>query len=89
MDAIAEAVGGRTMPTERMKKSEIKPKLKPCPFCGGEMCIISTLYFVGGSQRRFLISHKGLRNCHFYKFELDPQTVRNSAEAIEAWNRRI
>lgn len=67
------------MPTERMKRSEIK--LKPCPFCGGEMCII-------GSQRRFSISHKGLRNCHFYKFEIDPQTVRNFAEAIEAWNMR-
>ena len=63
------------MPTERMKRSKIKPK--PCPFCGGEMCISG-----------FSISHKGLRNCHFYKFEIDPQTVRNFAEVIEAWNRR-
>jgi len=56
-------------------------QIKPCPFCGGEMCIT-------GSQRQFSISHKGLRSCYFYKFEIDPQTVKNSTEAIEAWNKR-
>ena len=58
-------------------------KLKPCPFCGGEM----TVY--GSSRlRRFTISHRNLRNCHFYNFEIDWQTVGSIAEAIEAWNRR-
>lgn len=58
-------------------------RLKPCPFCGGEMT-------VSGSSRlrRFTINHKGLRNCYFYSFEIDWQTVGSLAEAIKAWNRR-
>lgn len=61
--------------------SEIK--LKPCPFCGSEMTVC-------GSSRlkRFTISHRGDRKCHFYAFEIDWQTVDSIAEAIEAWNKR-
>lgn len=57
--------------------------LKPCPFCGGEMT-------VSGSSRlkRFTVSHRGDRECHFYAFEIDWQTVNSIAEAIEAWNKR-
>lgn len=57
--------------------------LKNCPFCGGEV-------YVNGSSRlrRFTIYHKGLRNCHFYSFEIDWQTVGSLAEARDAWNRR-
>ena len=58
-------------------------KLKPCPFCGGEMTVC-------GSSRlkRFTISHRGDRKCLFYAFEIDWQTVSSIAEAIEAWNQR-
>lgn len=58
-------------------------KLKPCPFCGGEMNISCS-----SRIRRFTISHRNLRNCHFYSFEIDWQTVGSLAEAIKAWNRR-
>lgn len=45
---------------------------------------------VQGSSRlrRFTIYHKNLRNCHFYSFEIDWQTVGSLEEATEAWNRR-
>lgn len=58
-------------------------ELKPCPFCGGEMT-------VSGSSRlkRFVINHKGLRCCYFFRFEIDWQTVGSLKEAAEAWNRR-
>jgi hypothetical protein len=58
-------------------------KLKPCPFCGGEMVIS------GSSRlRRFTVSHRNLRECHFYSFEIDWETAGSIAEAIQAWNRR-
>lgn len=58
-------------------------KLKPCPFCGGEMMVC------GSSRlRRFTISHKDLQSCYFHSFEIDWQTVGSLAEATEAWNRR-
>lgn len=58
-------------------------EMRPCPFCGGEM----TVSFAS-RPRRFKFAHKGLRNCYFYAFEVDPVAAETLAEAIKAWNRR-
>ena len=58
--------------------------LKPCPFCGGDMMLC------GSSQdKKFIISHKNLRSCYFFDFEIDWQTVNSLADAAKAWNRRV
>ena len=57
--------------------------LKPCPFCGGKMTLVSS-----SRVRSFTFSHKGLRNCPFYKFEIMWTTAKTLKEATELWNRR-
>ena len=57
--------------------------LKPCPFCGGEMTIVRS-----PETRSFIISHRNLRNCHFYRFRINWQTANTLEEAVLAWNRR-
>lgn len=57
--------------------------LKPCPFCGREMTLISS-----SATKLFTFSHKGLRNCPFYKFEISWETAKSISEAAELWNRR-
>lgn len=60
-----------------------KESLKPCPFCGNEVTLI-------GSSRSetFIFSHKGLRNCPFFHFEMSWECARSLKEATELWNRR-
>lgn len=58
-------------------------ELKPCPFCGKEVTLLSASY-----TRQFIFSHKGPRNCPFYKFEMPWEVARSLSEAKELWNRR-
>ena len=58
-------------------------QLKPCPFCGKEMTLLST-----SVRRAFVFSHKGLRNCAFYNFEISWKTAKSLDEAKILWNRR-
>ena len=57
--------------------------LKSCPFCGREVTLIST-----SETKMFVFSHKGLRNCPFYKFEVSWERARSFKDAIELWNKR-
>lgn len=58
-------------------------KLKPCPFCGKEVTVVSS-----SLRQSFLFLHKGLRNCPFYRFEIEWLTTKTLREATELWNRR-
>ena len=58
-------------------------ELKPCPFCGQEVTLKST-----SATKSFVISHKGLRNCAFYKFEIPWETGESLKNATTLWNRR-
>lgn len=58
-------------------------KLKPCPFCGKEVTVVSS-----SLRKGFLFLHKGLRNCPFYRFEIAWDTAKTLREATELWNRR-
>lgn len=57
--------------------------LLPCPFCGKEMTVIST-----SQTKTFIFSHKRLRNCPFYTFEMSWECAKSLREATELWNRR-
>ena len=57
--------------------------LLPCPFCGKEMNVISI-----SRTKTFIFSHKGLRNCPFYTFEMSWECAKSLKEATELWNRR-
>ncbi len=57
--------------------------LKPCPFCGKNVHLIST-----SQTKHFVFSHTGLRNCPLYKFEISWEVAKSLKEAIELWNRR-
>jgi len=57
--------------------------LKPCPFCGKRVILIST-----SRTKEFIFSHEGLRNCAFYNFSISWETAKSLKEAIELWNRR-
>ena len=52
-------------------------KLKPCPFCGGEVKIMDGALFT----KMFVGENCGADVC-FYGAEREPK-------AIEAWNRRV
>ena len=58
-------------------------KLKPCPFCGAEMTVLSS-----SQTEAFIFRHSGLRNCPFYRFEISWLTATTLKEARELWNRR-
>jgi endogenous inhibitor of DNA gyrase (YacG/DUF329 family) len=58
-------------------------ELKPCPFCGQEVTLIST-----STTKSFVISHVGLRNCAFYKFEMPWEVGESLKNATTLWNRR-
>ena len=58
-------------------------KLKPCPFCGQEVTLRST-----SVTKSFVISHKGLRNCAFYNFEIPWEVGESLINATTLWNRR-
>lgn len=58
-------------------------ELKPCPFCGQEVTIQST-----SATKSFVISHVGLRNCAFYKFEMSWEVGETLKNATTLWNRR-
>ena len=58
-------------------------KLKPCPFCGKEITLLSS-----SKKCAFIFSHKGLRNCAFYNFEISWETAKSLDEAKILWNRR-
>lgn len=57
--------------------------LKPCPFCGGTMTLVSS-----SKTKTFTFSHKGLRNCPFFKFEMSWDVAKSIADAKELWNMR-
>lgn len=57
--------------------------LKPCPFCGRKVSLIST-----SASKEFVFYHKGLRNCPFYRFEISWECAKSLKEATELWNRR-
>lgn len=58
-------------------------ELKPCPFCGREITVRSS-----SRSYSFVFSHKELRNCPFFKFEIMWQDAKSLKEAVEWWNRR-
>lgn len=58
-------------------------ELKPCPFCGREVTVHSS-----SRSYSFVFSHKGLRNCPFFQFEIMWTTAKTLKEATELWNRR-
>lgn len=60
-----------------------EPKLKPCPFCGGEAIIVNEAIrenVYGGTIKGTAI---GCRNCECNMF------YRNRELAIESWNKRV
>ena len=70
------------MPTERMKRSETK--LKPCPFCGVK---VSMTY--NAADNTFNFWHIGTSCALVEPIRIDGDLVKNIAEAVEAWNRRV
>jgi hypothetical protein len=58
-------------------------ELKPCPFCGREVSVYSS-----SRSYSFVFSHKGLRNCPFFQFEIMWHDAKSLKEATEWWNRR-
>ena len=69
------------MPTEIIKRSEIK--LKPCPFCGSK---VSMTY--NSADNTFNFWHKGTSCVLVEPIRIDGMFVKSLAEAAEAWNRR-
>ena len=59
-------------------------ELKVCPFCGQEVTLQSS-----SQMYAFIISHKGPRNCPFFRFEISWNTAKSLKEAKELWNRRV
>lgn len=59
-----------------MAKSNLKPKLKPCPFCGGTAIAVCT---------RWIVKPYSLVECKTCEASI---TRVSKAEAIKAWNRR-
>lgn len=57
--------------------------LKPCPFCGKKVTLIST-----SRTKEFIFSHKELRDCPFYQFKMSWEVAKNLKEATDLWNRR-
>ena len=57
--------------------------LKPCPFCGRKVNLIST-----SQTKQFIFSHEGLRNCPFFRFEMSWDCAKSLSEAKVLWNRR-
>ena len=59
-------------------------RLKPCPFCGGEVLLSYS------SKGNFHFRHKAYGRCMFFEFvcHITPKGVGCLAEAAEAWNRR-
>lgn len=58
-------------------------KLKPCPFCGGEVVL-------SYGKGNFHFRHRECGECMFFEFVCYGMTngVGCLAEAAEAWNRR-
>ena len=57
--------------------------LKPCPFCGREVVLVSD-----SIKRVFIFSHANLRSCPFYTFEMSWECAQSIKEAKTLWNRR-
>ena len=58
--------------------------LKPCPFCGKDVVLISN-----SEKRAFIFSHANLRSCPFFKFEMSWECAPSFKEAVTLWNRRV
>ena len=59
-------------------------KLKPCPFCGGEVSMYGT-----SRIKRFTIIHKDQKRSCFVELEFDWRVCGSIADTTEAWNRRV
>ena len=59
------------------------PEIKPCPFCGKNVAIMSN-----SEKRVFIFSHTNIRSCPFYKFEMSWECAQSLTEAKKLWNRR-
>ena len=59
-------------------------KLKPCPFCGGEVILSYS------SKGSFHFRHRAYDGCMFFEFMsyITPNGCGSLAEAAEAWNKR-
>lgn len=59
-------------------------KLKPCPFCGGEVVLSYS------SKGTFNFRHRKYGACMFFEFVCDitPKGVGCLAKAAEEWNKR-
>ncbi len=61
-------------------------KLKPCPFCGGEVWLFYS------SKGNFEFKHKYDSGCAFDSFQIWIKPKKNVsclADAAEEWNRRV
>ena len=67
-------------------------ELKPCPFCGGKIKIVTTMYGGLGYQLYHDILDDPKKKCPIAKHEGEGEMgmwiYDTIEEAIEAWNRR-
>lgn len=61
---------------------EKESKLKPCPFCGGEACVVYDAKRKSVDGKQIIGTVVGCTVCNATMFYM------NSRLAIEAWNRR-
>lgn len=60
-------------------------KLKPCPFCGGEMHMIYR-----SASRMFMIYHKDDGKCDIVgPFKISVSRASSLKDACNCWNRRV
>lgn len=57
--------------------------LKPCPFCGKNVGLISD-----SEIRKFVFTHASISDCPFYKIEVSWNWAISLTKAKELWNRR-
>ena len=60
-----------------------EPKLKPCPFCGGEAIIVNKSIRENVYGKTIMGTAIGCRYCECHMFYI------NRELAIEAWNKRV
>lgn len=58
--------------------------LKPCPFCGKNVVLISN-----SQTRKFVFTHASIKDCPFYEIKMSWDYALSLTEAKELWNRRL